>query len=116
MSNLSDIGFPVQSDEDVNNMIIKVLPFAKNIECARGMYLKFSDESGAEMYLQGNFDQELLGFNPHFAGKSRRSVGVTTLIERDASELDGGFYAWANPREEAGGLTGDYPFVFDAPD
>lgn len=97
-------------------MIIQVLRHAETITCPRGIYLRFSDESGAEMYLQGNHDQEMLGFNPHFEGKSRRSVGVTTLIERDASELDGGFYAWANPREEAGGLSGDYPFVFDAPD
>jgi hypothetical protein len=34
--------------------------------------LKFSDASDAEIWLQGNLKQELIGFNPHFAGKSRR--------------------------------------------
>ena len=116
MSNLSDIGFPVRSEQDVNEMIIQVVNHTEKIPCQRGFYLRFSDESGAEIYLQGNFDQEMLGFNPHFRGKSKRSVGITTLIERDASELDGGFYAWANPRQENGEVTGDYPFVFDAPD
>lgn len=116
MSNLSDIGFPVKGEEDVNQLIMDVLPHTENIPCPRGFYLRFSDESGSEIYLQGNFDQEMLGFNPHFKGKSKRSVGITTLIERDASELDGGFYAWANPRVEKDEMTGDYPFVFDTPD
>ena len=116
MSNLSDIGFPVRSEQDVNEMIIQVVNHTEKIPCERGFYLRFSDESGAEIYLQGNFDQEMLGFNPHFNGKSKRSVGITTLIERDASELDGGFYAWANPRQENGEYAGDYPFVFDTPD
>ncbi len=115
MSNLSDIGFPTRSDQDVNEMIMHVLEFTKPVQTARGVYLKFTDTSGAEIYLQGNFQQELVGFNPHYAGKSRRKVALTKMIERESSELDGGFYAWANPRD---GETdsGDYPFVFDVPD
>lgn len=112
MSNLSDIGFPTPDEQAVNEMIMHVLELAKPIQTSRGFYLKFSDESGAEIYLQGNFEQELIGFNPHFAGKSRRKVALTKAIERDSSELDGGFHAWANP---VGG-EGDYPFVFDLPD
>ena len=99
MSNLSDIGFPTPGDQDINEMIMHVLEFAKPIQCEQGFYLKFSDASGAEIYFQGNFDQELVGFNPHFAGKSRRKVGLTQKIERDSSELDGGFHGWANPFE-----------------
>lgn len=116
MSNLSDIGFPVNGDEDINEMIMKVLNNATEIPCPRGFYLKFSDESGAQIYLQGNFDQELIGFNPHFEGKSRRKVGLTQLIERDSSELDGGFHAWANPENDDFEKSGEYPFVFDVPD
>lgn len=112
MSNLSDIGFPVRGEQDVNDVIMSVLNHVSEVRCPRGFYLKFSDSSGAEIYLQGDLDQELIGFNPHFAGKSRRKVGLTKAIEREASELDGGFHAWANPSDEAG----DYPFVFDVPD
>lgn len=116
MSNLSDIGFPVQNDQDVNEMIMKVLDHVKSIPCREGFYLKFSDISGAEIYLQGNADQELIGFNPHFAGQSRRTVGLTYAIERESSELDGGFHAWAEPDKAKIIESGEYPFVFDVPD
>lgn len=116
MSNLSDIGFPVTGEQDVNEMIMSVLKLAKQIPCPDGFYLKFSDESGAEIYLQGNKDQELIGFNPHFAGKSRRRVGLTRSILRESSVLDGGFHGWAEPDEEDVENTGQYPFVFDVPD
>ncbi len=115
MSNLSDIGFPVRGEQDVNEMIMQVLGNVVEIRCHNGFYLRFSDKSGAELYLQGNFDQELIGFNPHFEGKSRRKVVLTTAIERDSSELDGSFHAWANPSDESG-ESGDYPFVFNSPD
>jgi hypothetical protein len=116
MSNLSDIGFPVKNDEDINEMIVSVMKNVQEIPCFQGFYLKFADESGAQIYLQGNKDQELIGFNPHFEGKSRRRVGLTQAIERDSSELDGGFHAWAEPSEEKIIDSGEYPFVFDVPD
>lgn len=97
-------------------MIMSVLNHASEVRCPQGFYLKFSDKSGAEIWLQGNFDQELIGFNPHFAGQSRRKVALTNLIERETSELDGGFHAWANPSDENDAESGEYPFVFDAPD
>ncbi|HLM62548.1 MAG TPA: hypothetical protein VK308_17230, partial [Pyrinomonadaceae bacterium] len=116
MSNLSDIGFPAKNEQDINNMISHVLEHTETINCPGGFYLKFSDASDAEIWLQGNLEQELIGFNPHFAGKSRRRVGLTRTITRESSELDGGFYAWANPTNEAVEISGDYPFIFDVPD
>ena len=116
MSNLSDIGFPVRHEQDVNEVIMSVLGHVSEVRCPRGFYLKFSDKSGAELYLQGDSEQELIGFNPHFAGKSRRKVALTKTIEREASELDGGFHAWANPSDETDAESGDYPFLFDVPD
>lgn len=117
MSNLSDIGFPVRSEQDVNTMIERLIEQElEPVRCLHGFYLKFVDASGAEIYLQGSRDQELVGFNPHFAGESRRTVGLTTKIERDSSELDGGFHAWAAPSGEGVEISGEYPFVFDVPD
>lgn len=115
MSNLSDIGFPVQNEQDVNVLITETIKYVESIRCPRGFYLRFTDVSGAEIYLQGNIEQELIGFNPHFEGKSRRKVGLIKLIERDSSELDGGFQAWANPSDEMA-ESGEYQFVFDVPD
>ncbi len=118
MSNLSDIGFPVKSEQDVNDVIMSVLPNLTQIPCPPlGFYYKFQDESGAELYLQGNQGQDILGFNPAFNAKSRRRVGLTTAIERDTSVLDGAFKVWANPADENNPEdSGDFPFVFDMPD
>lgn len=116
MSNLSDIGFPTPDEQAINEMIMHVLEVAEPVKCERGFYLIYTDESGAEIYLQGNLQQELIGFNPHFRGKSRRQVGLTEAIERESSELDGGFYGWARPWDESDPEFGDYPFVFDVPD
>ncbi len=92
-----------------------VLEHTKPVKTSHGFYLIYTDASGAEIYLQGNFKEELVGFNPHFAGKSRRTVGLTKAIERDSSELDGGFHAWANPSDENVEISGEYPFIFDVP-
>lgn len=116
MSNLSDIGFPTPDEQAINEMIMHILEVAKPVQTVRGFYLVYTDSSGAEIYLQGNFNQELVGFNPHYAGTSRRRAGLTRIIERDSSELDGGFHAWANPSDEDVEVSGEYPFVFDVPD
>ena len=97
-------------------MISHVLELAETVRCPQGFYLKFADASGAEIWVQGNFEQELIGFNPHFAGKSRRLVGLTRAIERESSILDGGFHAWAEPDADKITDSGEYPFVFDVPD
>lgn len=96
-------------------MIMQVVNHVSEVRAPNGFYLKFADSSGAEIWLQGNFYQELIGFNPHFAGKSRRTVALTQAVERDSSALDGGFHAWANP-ENGISAKGDYPFVFNVPD
>lgn len=116
MSNLSDIGFPVRGEQDVNDVIMRVLENVSEIRCPPlGAYYVFADASGAAMYLQGNQSQELIGFNPHFEGKSRRAVSLMNALEKESSELDGAFHAWAEPKDE-NPESGEYPFVFDAPD
>ncbi|MGI8495026.1 MAG: hypothetical protein ACR2L1_06915 [Pyrinomonadaceae bacterium] len=116
MSNLSDIGFPARGDQEIYELIQKVLPYVATNPCSRGFYYAFTDESGAEIYLQANIGQELVGFNPHFAGKSRRKVTLTAAVERESSELDGGFKASAKTTESDDENSGDYSFVFDVPD
>ena len=111
MSTLTDIGFHAKGDEQINDMIISILPDATKLECDDGFYLRFTDQSGAEMYLQGNKSQEMIGFNPHFLGTGRNRIHLVKSIEREASELDGGFLAEFRP------ISGEaIQFVFDAPD
>jgi len=115
MSNLSDIGFRVETEEELNELVEKIFPLGREIKCPRGTYLKVSDNSGAEIYLQVNKRKELIGFNPHYVGKSNRVVCLTAKYERFESELDGAFHGWAEPQEENNPDTGEYPFVFDVP-
>ena len=106
MSNLSDIGFPVKGDEEINTMIISVLDGAVETKIEEGFYLRFTDPSGSELYLQGNPSHEMIGFNPHYAGTSRNNVTLLQGIARETSELDGAYHA------AAGGVE----FIFDVPD
>lgn len=116
MSNLSDIGFPTPDEQSVNQIIMQALEGAKVSECPAGLYLTFSDPSGAAIFLQGNFEQELIGFNPHFVGASRRSVMLTRKIERDSSPMDGGFFAEHVRGDDAADDFPSHGFVFDVPD
>jgi hypothetical protein len=114
MSNLSDIGFPVTNEHDVNQVIMDIMPHLERIPVGPdGFYYKFEDDSGAQIYLQTNSAQEIIGFNPAFSGESRRRVELTEAIERDTSDLDGAFRCLA----KTGSPTApSYPFVFDTPD
>ena len=118
MSNLSDIGFPVATEQDVNQVIMDVLPHLSQIPCPpRGYYYKFEDESGAQLYLQGNDGQDIIGFNPAFNGRSTLRAGLVLGIDRDTSELDGAFKGWVNPTDDSDiENSGLYPIVFDVPD
>ena len=111
MSTLTDIGFHAKGDEQINDMIIGILPNAVKLECEDGFYLRFSDASGAELYLQGNKSHEMIGFNPHFLGSGTNRLQLTRSISREASELDGGFLA--EFRDASGEVI---RFVFDVPD
>ncbi len=107
MSNLSDIGFPVTGDEDVNQILIDVLPHVESLACPPyGYYYRYSDGSGAEIFLQANPSQDLIGFNPGFGKAATVELSLLSQIDRDTSELDGGFVAAAG---------NDSVFVFDSP-
>jgi len=116
MNDLSNIGFNIDTEDEFANLIEKSFERASQIEVPWGFYIHFIDASGAELWTQLNLDGEYIGFHPHFHGISRRVVSITKEIEGEESELDGMFYAWANPKEPTEPESGDYPFVFNVPD
>ncbi len=116
MSDLSNIGFNIDTEEEFVTLIEKSFETASQIEVPWGFYIHFVDSSGAELWTQLNLDGEFIGFHPHFHGMSRRVVAITRQIEGEDSELDGMFHAWANPAELTEPESGDYPFVFNVPD
>jgi len=116
-SHFSTIGLPVASVEDMNSLANRIGLLAKELAAPGGVYLHWSDPSGAEMWLQVNASNELIGMNPHYAGQSAVRVGLTArLPSTGPSELDGSFHGWAGPPADDAPDMGYYPFVFDAPD
>ena len=115
-SNFSAIGLPIASEEEMYALVNRVGPLAEELTAPSGAYFRWSDPSGAELWLQVNADNQLIGMNPHYAGRSAVRVGLTArLPSAGPSELDGSFHGWADPAGDAPD-TGCYPFVFDAPD
>jgi hypothetical protein len=116
MNNLSDIGFLVDTNDQFNQLYEMTVGEGFSIKCNKGTYIRFRDSSGAELYWQLNTKDEVIGMNPHFKGKSKRKVCITDAVNRKDSELDGAFYAWANPKFDNHPESGEYLFVFDLPD
>ncbi len=115
-SHLSSIGFALRSKEEFLALANEVAAESEAIEVPGGYYLCWTSSSGAQLWLQVDEENDLVGLNPHFFGESRLRVGLTYRIERPGgSQFDGAFNAWADPHgdEPASGI---YPFVFDAPD
>ena len=116
-SHFSCIGIQAEGQDELEGILRRAAASASWIPCPRGNYLRWSSGTGAEIWLQVNLENEVVGAQPHFDGTTRMSVRVTATIPRpDDSELDGAFHCWANPDAAAKGDSGDYPLVFDAPD
>ncbi len=115
-SHFSTIGLPIQEQEDLLSLAERVMVSSSSIRVANGSYLHWTSPSGAELWLQVDNHNHLIGINPHFADQARILVDLTARISRpEESALDGAFHGWANPIN-SNPDSGNYPFVFDVPD
>jgi hypothetical protein len=115
-SHLSDIGFDFNTEEEFSELAYQTYERGARLRVKQGVYLHWSPGEGVEIWGQLDHEENFIGLNPHFAGDSVMSVGLTARLEREeASALDGAFHGWANPSGDDA-ESGWYPFVFDAPD
>lgn len=115
-SHLSSIGLPVSEKAEFAALADRIGPLANPIEVPHGTYWRWSSECGAEMWLQANTDNELVGMTPFFSGKARIRIRLTDRVARPRdNSLEGAFHAWADP-DDNDSETGAYPFVFDVID
>lgn len=115
-NHFSSIGIPIHSQDELLELAEQAADEAETIETSAGCYLRWASPSGAELWLQLDADNEMVGLNPHFSGESRVRVGLTARVSRpEATELDSAFHGWADPRD-GDPENGSYPFVFDSPD
>jgi hypothetical protein len=102
-------------DEDYQEQLVAAALRGEQFRVRDGTYVRWSPGEGIEVWLQVR-SREVIGVAPHFAGSTSMRVGVTGRIHRpDESPLDGAFHGWADPPPDDP-ESGDYPFVFDAPD
>lgn len=114
-SHLSDIGFDLSSEKDFEELAYKAFEKGDYLRTPAGIYIRWSVGEGAELWLQVDGKENIIGLNPHFSGSSRMRAGLVNRILRTESPLDGAFYAWASPNE-GDPEDGYFPFVFDTPD
>ena len=115
-NHFATIGLPVETPADLSPLARRIVKSSRIFETDRGDYLRWASDSGAEVWLQADIDKRLNGVHPHFSGKSVVRVGLTrTVVHPEATALDGGFHAWAEPHNDSP-EDGHYPFIFDAPD
>ena len=112
----SSIGFRIDSPAAFGRLVEQLAGEAAPIEVRNGRYLRWSSPSGAEIWIQVNGSNGIVGAAPHFAGEAELRAALTGRVTRpDDTELDGAFRATVDPDDaEPGG--GAYPLVFDSPD
>jgi len=116
-THFSTIGLAIGSDPELVELIERVMPDAERFPTPQGTYLRWVDPSGAELWIQLNGENQLVGVNPHFGGRSKVRVLLTDRLEvGSTSTLDGRFHGWADPERAEREQSGAYPFLFDAPD
>lgn len=114
-NHFTTIGFSVESEDGLLELANELAETAESISVAGGTYLHWSDRSGAEMWIQVNRENELIGIAPHFAGPGRVRLRLVERIRREEdSTLDGAFLGWVQSPEDQSQGDG-YPLAFDSP-
>lgn len=114
VNHMTSIGFNVSNEQDFDEVMQLACTENNRIKVQEGYYFALKDVSGSQLWAQVNKNNECIGMNPHFSGKSNMYTLLNNSVDRPESILDGAIHAWAEPEgtiEEAG----LFPFVFDLP-
>ncbi len=109
------LGFPVGSVADFAKLSAQTLRNGQPIRTDAGTYKRWTVGGGPQLWVDLNYADKIIGFDPHFVGRARMRVRLTERVKQpNDSLLEGAFYAWANPWRD--GPYGDTPLVFRVPD
>ncbi len=110
-SHLSAIGFPVTSEEEFHQLVVQAA--TEGVPVGPGRYTRWAPGEGVELWVQVH-NREIVGMNPHFGGKSRLPVRVSSLRPHPEYPLDGKLQGWINSTGEK--AEDGIPVLFDLPD
>ena len=100
-THFSSLGFPLEQRRDFLELAEQVAEVAEVLPCSRGRYLRWSGQSGIELWLQFDSHNRFLDIQPHFAGLSVMPLGITERYPRPTdTSLDGAWLGWLNPHED----------------
>ena len=114
-TNMSALGFVTQQGGEFEVLARKCFAQGRKRRCKQGVYIVWEVGQGIELWAQLNENEELIGLNPHFAGKTLLSAGLLERVARTGFQMDGGFKSLSQPYG-SDPIQGAIPFVFDAPD
>lgn len=108
------LGFPVDEADDLDSLIHLASAEGDRFPSEHGEYCLWSPGEGVQIWLHF-VDTDLVSISPHYAGTSKRTVGLIERVRQEEDNLlEGGFYGWADPGRNLD--DGDYPFLFYVPD
>ncbi len=92
--------------DDIIAFANRVADHADVIDVPNGRYLRWSSDCGAEIWIQLDDANDLIGMMPHFAGESLIRVGITSRINRpDDTVLDGAFFLGTLFKRQTGEMS-----------
>lgn len=115
---LAALGIGSDSQEERQNQVRRILKNARpQSRRADSLTLRWTDPSGAELWIYVDESGAMKSVQPHFTGGTRMTLELQDIVERpEISPFDGGFIALTQSGGTNPSLGGGFPVVFDAPD
>ncbi len=115
---LAALGIGSSSDEERQDQVRKILKESQpHSHRSDSMTLRWTDPSGAELWIYVDTNGTMKSVQPHFAGGPRMRLELQAIVDRpEVSPFDGGFLGLTQEGGSNPSLGGGFPVVFDAPD
>ena len=115
---LAALGIGSESQEERQAQVRQILKNSRpQSQRADSMTLRWTDPSGAELWIYVDETGAMKSVQPHFTGGTRLTLEIQDIVARpEVSPFDGGFVGLTQTGGTNPQLGGGFPVVFDAPD